>query len=77
MIRQILHRLFPADTRVSVLLGPCGAALTGTLEDVSLTHADGVGGVQLAAVGALAVEGPDHVATHSIDARAGLAFVDI
>lgn len=40
-------------------------------------HADGVGGVQLAAVGALAVEGPSHVATRSIDARAGIAFVDI
>lgn len=42
-----------------------------------LTHADGVGGVQLAAMSALAVEGPSHVATCSIDARAGVAFVDI
>lgn len=42
-----------------------------------LTHADGVCGVQFAAVGALAVEGPGHVATRSIDARAGIAFVDI
>lgn len=40
-------------------------------------HTDGVGGVQLAAVGALAVEGPGHVPTYSIDARAGLALVDI
>lgn len=40
-------------------------------------HADGVGGVQLAAVGALAVEGPGHVATRSIDAWAGIAFIDI
>lgn len=40
-------------------------------------HADGVGGVQLAAVGALAVEGPGHIATHSIDAWAGLTFIDI
>ena len=43
----------------------------------SLTHADGVGGVQLAAVGALAVEGPGHVATHSVDAGAGLTLVDV
>lgn len=40
-------------------------------------HADGVGGVQLAAVCALAVEGPGHVSTHSVDARVGLALVDI
>lgn len=40
-------------------------------------HADGVGGVQLAAVCAVAVEGPGHVATHSIDARAGEAFINI
>lgn len=46
-------------------------------EDGCLTHADGVGGVQLAAVCALAVEGPGHVATRSIDTRVGLAFVDI
>lgn len=47
----------------------------GRMDD--LTHADGVGGVQLAAMSALAVEGPSHVATCSIDARAGVAFVDI
>ena len=46
-------------------------------EDGYLTHADGVGGVQLAAVGAFAVEGPGHVSTRSVDARAGLALVDI
>lgn len=46
-------------------------------DDGCLTHADGVGGVQLAAVGALAIEGADHVATSSIDARVGLAFIDI
>lgn len=42
-----------------------------------LTHTDGVGGVQFAAQRALAVEGPGHVAAHSVDARAGEALVDI
>lgn len=42
-----------------------------------LTHADGVGGVQLAAVAAFTVEGSDHIAALPIDARAGLAFINI
>lgn len=42
-----------------------------------LTHTDGVGGVQFAAQRALAVEGPGHVAAHSVDTRAGEALVDI
>lgn len=40
-------------------------------------HTDGVGGVQLAAVGALAVEGAGHISTHSIDARAGLTLINV
>lgn len=47
------------------------------LGDGRLTHADGVGGVQLAAVRALAVEGPGHVAAHAVDARVGEALVDV
>lgn len=47
------------------------------LQDGCLTHADGVGGVQLAAVRALAVEGAGHVAAHSVDARVGEALVDV
>lgn len=42
-----------------------------------LTHTDGVGGVQFASQRALTVEGPGHVAAHSIDTRAGEALVDI
>lgn len=42
-----------------------------------LTHTDGVGGVQFAAERALAVEGPGHVAAHSVDTRAREALVDI
>lgn len=62
-----------------LLWGPCGAAVicVGRTHSGCLTHADGVGGVQLAAVGAFAVEGAGHVATRSVDARAGLALVDI
>lgn len=40
-------------------------------------HADGVGGVQLAAVCTFAVKGAGHVAAGSIDAWAGDTFVDI
>lgn len=47
------------------------------LGDGCLTHADGVGGVQLAAVRALAVEGPGHVAAHAVDAWVGEALVDV
>ncbi len=62
-----------------LLLGPCCAALfaSGLWEDRRLTHADGVGGVQLTTVCTLAVEGPGHVAAGSVDARAGDAFVNI
>ena len=42
-----------------------------------LTHTDGVGGVQLATMGALAVEGPGHIATHSVDTGAGFTLVDV
>lgn len=45
--------------------------------DGCLTHADGVGRVQLAAVRALAVEGPGNIAAHSVDARVGEALVNI
>lgn len=47
------------------------------LRDGRLTHADGVGGVQLAAVRALAVEGASDVAAHSVDARVGEALVNV
>lgn len=50
---------------------------SGIWKDGCLTHTDGVGGVQLAALCALTVEGPSHIAAHSIDARVGEAFVDI
>ena len=42
-----------------------------------LTHADGVGGVQLATMGTLAVEGPGHVAAHPVDTGARLTFIYI
>lgn len=42
-----------------------------------LTDADGVGGIQLAAVGTLAVEGASHVTAHAVHTRAGLTLIDI
>lgn len=47
---------------------------TGALHTI---HTDGTGGVQFAAVRALAVEGPSNITTHSIDARTGITLVDI
>lgn len=41
------------------------------------THADGVGGVQLAAMRALTDEGTSHVAAHAVHTGAGFALVDI
>lgn len=42
-----------------------------------LTNADGVGGVQLAAVGTFAIEGTGYVAAHAVDAGVGVALVDV
>lgn len=42
-----------------------------------LTYADGVGGVQLAAVGTFAVEGTGYVAAHAVDAGVGVTLVDV
>lgn len=40
-------------------------------------HADGVGGIQLAAMGTFTVEGPRHVTATAIHTRAGLTLVDV